>query len=1173
MKVLDAPLQRILAFTEADERIRKGGGPVLLTGCAESQKVHVMSQAGADDARLIVTYDEKQAKALQEDFEFFSDEVFYFPAKDFLFYQADIRNNAITAEQIRVLRALREKRARVVVTTFAGMMNVLPAAALFDECRTEIEEGAVVEPDALALKLVAAGYVRTGKVEEPGQFAVHGGIFDIFDLTEENPFRIEFFDDEVDSIRVFNVETQVTISRVIKAVIYPAAEVFVRKKELQDGFRRIEKDYRKNVDALKERNDYAAAASLQSLFREVKDAVDSGSLSGILEGFLPYFTEKLVSLPDYFTEAPVICLEEPLRLREYGLLTETEFTESFKARIEKGLALPGQASVIRHAAQTFALLDTPKTLLFTALDQQIPMMRISASLGFDCQSVVSYQGNFAGLVEDMKRYQKLRYSAVLLCASITRGRRLAADLTEHGLHAYVMDSPEEEVAPGNIGIIHGNLHKGYSYPQLRFIVLTESDIVGRERKKRRSHQKFENGQRIRSFSELSVGDYVVHENYGIGIYQGITGIETEGVKRDYMKISYLKSGTLYVPVANLDVVQKYASRDAKPPKINRLDSPDWKKTRTRVRAAVEEVADELVELYALRQNGSGYRYSEDTVWQQEVEEMFPFEETDDQLEAIHAVKADMESGKIMDRLLCGDVGFGKTEVALRAAFKAVMDNKQVAYLVPTTILADQHYKTFTQRLKDFPVTVEMLSRFRTAGEQKSTIDRLKKGMVDIVIGTHRLLSKDVTFKDLGLLIIDEEQRFGVKHKEKIKQLKTNVDVLTLTATPIPRTLHMSMIGVRDMSILEEPPLERMPIQTYVMEYSEELVREAIHRELARGGQVYYVYNRAQDIDQVAGRIAALVPDAVIAFAHGKMGERELEHQMLAFVEGEIDVLVSTTIIETGLDIPNVNTIIVHDAERYGLSQLYQLRGRVGRSSRQAYAFIMYRKDRIPGEDATKRLETIRQYTELGSGIRIAMQDLQIRGAGAVLGNAQSGHMAEVGYELYCKMLSEAVRIRKGEEVREEEVDTLLDIPVDAFIPAAYISSEPLKLEVYKRISLITSEEDVENLSEELVDRFGDVPRQVENLMQVACLRALASSLYMTEIKGNKMELRFRFAPDAKVRPEGITQLITEMKGEMRFLPGEAPGLLYRRRNLKSAEKEEVLPLLKKLLNQIKELII
>ena len=1173
MKVLDAPLSRILAFTEADERVRRNGGPVLLTGCAESQKVHVMNQAGQGKARLIVTYDERQARALFEDLEFFSEGVFYFPAKDLLFYQADLRSNTITTERIRVLRALREGKARAVVTTFAAMMNVLPDTGRFDAGKTEITEGAVVEPEALALKLVSLGYERVGKVEEPGQFAIHGGIFDVFDLTEENPFRIEFFDDEVDSIRIFNAETQVTITRIQTAAVYPAAELLSDPKDFRSGYNRIEKDYQKSLKALKDRNDYEAAAALQSLMREVTDSYDHGELSGILEGFLPYFVPAPASLLSYFEEPPVICLEEPLRLREFGRLTETEFTESFRQRIEKGLALPEQAKLLRRSQDVFALLETPETLLFTALDQKITMMRVAAGYGFECQSVVSYKGNFQGLLDDMKRYQRLKYSVVLLCASRTRGRRLSAELSEYGLHAYVMDSTEEEVVPGTIGIIYGNLHKGWSYPQLKFIVLTESDIAGRERKKRRPHEKFENGQKIRNFSELSVGDYVVHENYGIGIYQGITGIETEGVKRDYMKISYLKSGTLYVPVANLDVVQKYASKEAKPPRINRLDSPDWKKTRTRVRAAVEEVADELVELYALRQNGTGYRYSEDTVWQKEIEELFPFEETDDQLAAIRAVKEDMESGKIMDRLLCGDVGFGKTEVALRAAFKAVMDGKQVAYLVPTTILADQHYKTFTQRLKDYPVSIEMLSRFRTGQEQTAVLNKLKRGGVDIVIGTHRLLSKDVEFRDLGLLIIDEEQRFGVKHKEKIKQLRMNVDVLTLTATPIPRTLHMSMIGVRDMSLLEEAPLERMPIQTYVMEYSEELVREAIHRELARGGQVYYVYNRVQDIADVAAKIAALVPEAAVSFAHGKMGEQELEREMLAFVEGEIDVLVSTTIIETGLDIPNVNTIIVHDAERYGLAQLYQLRGRVGRSSRQAYAFIMYRRDRMPGEEASKRLETIRQYTELGSGIRIAMQDLQLRGAGAVLGNAQSGHMAEVGYELYCKMLSEAVRVRKGEEVREEETDTLLDIPVDAYIPAAYISSEPLKLEIYKRISLITSEEDCENLSEELVDRFGDVPRQVENLMKVAHLRAVASSMYMTEIKGNVRELRFKFAPDAKVRAEGIPELIAEMKGEMRFIQGEAPGLLYRRRSIPGSEKEDVLEVLKNLLIRTKQLII
>ncbi|MBQ6036880.1 MAG: DEAD/DEAH box helicase, partial [Lachnospiraceae bacterium] len=566
-------------------------------------------------------------------------------------------------------------------------------------------------------------------------------------------------------------------------------------------------------------------------------------------------------------------------------------------------------------------------------------------------------------------------------------------------------------------------------------------------------------------------------------------------------------------------------------------------------------------------------YGPDTVWQKEFEEIFPFEETEDQLAAIEDTKRDMESGKIMDRLICGDVGFGKTEVAIRAAFKAVQEGKQVAYLVPTTILAQQHYNTFRERMQEYPVTVELMSRFRTEKELKETVKGLRSGMTDIVIGTHRILSKDVKFKDLGLLIIDEEQRFGVKHKEKIKQLKTNVDVLTLTATPIPRTLHMSMIGVRDMSVLSEPPQDRQAIQTYVMEYSEELVREAIHREIARGGQVYYVYNRVQDIDEVAAKVQDLCPEAVVSYAHGKMSEQSLENRMLDFINGEIDVLVSTTIIETGLDIPNVNTIIIHDAERYGLSQLYQLRGRVGRSNRQAYAFIMYRKNRILSEDSQKRLEAIRQFTELGSGMKIAMQDLEIRGAGSVLGNAQSGHMAQVGYDLYCKMLSLAVQRARNNEEDTESFETLLDIKVDAFIPPSYIDNEALKLETYKKISLLETEEDREALADELIDRYGDIPRQVENLMEVSLLRVRAKELYFSEIKGNTAELTFRFVPFAKIPNENVPKLIKEMNGAMHFIPSDPPGLGWHEMNVRNIGKTPILKLLKDLLEEIKRLLI
>ena len=642
---------------------------------------------------------------------------------------------------------------------------------------------------------------------------------------------------------------------------------------------------------------------------------------------------------------------------------------------------------------------------------------------------------------------------------------------------------------------------------LKFMVISETDIFGRKKRKKKRHKTY-SGQKIQDFSELKVGDYVVHENHGLGIYEGIEKIQVDKVTKDYMKISYAGGGALYILATQLDLIQKYAGSDAKKPKLNKLGTSQWTKTKSQVKHAVKLVAKDLVELYAARQEADGYMYEPDTVWQKEFEEMFPFEETEDQLQAIEDTKRDMESHKIMDRLVCGDVGYGKTEIAIRAAFKAVQEGKQVVYLVPTTILAQQHYNTFVQRMKDFPVRVDLLCRFKTSAEQKKTVEDLKKGLVDVVIGTHRVLSKDVEYKDLGLLIIDEEQRFGVAHKEKIKKLKENVDVLTLTATPIPRTLHMSLIGIRDMSVLEEAPIDRMPIQTYVMEYNEEMVREAIERELSRDGQVYYVYNRVSDIADVAGRVQQLVPDAVVSYAHGQMNERQLENIMCDFINGDIDVLVSTTIIETGLDISNANTMIIHDADRMGLSQLYQLRGRVGRSNRMAYAFLLYRKDKLLKEVAEKRLAAIREFTDLGSGIKIAMRDLEIRGAGNLLGAEQHGHMEAVGYDLYCKMLGEAVRQEKG-ELDEDIFTTTMDLNLDAYIPDSYIPNEYQKLDIYKRIAGIENEEEMDDMLEELIDRFGDIPRKVQQLLNIAGLKALAHSAYVTSVEQKENTFRIR----------------------------------------------------------------
>ena len=654
------------------------------------------------------------------------------------------------------------------------------------------------------------------------------------------------------------------------------------------------------------------------------------------------------------------------------------------------------------------------------------------------------------------------------------------------------------------------------------------------------------GQHISSFADLTVGDYVIHENYGLGIYNGIEHIEIDGVTRDYLKISYRDDSNVYVIASNLDVLQKYASKDAeRKPKLNKLGDKEWSKTKAKVRKSVEGVAKKLVELYAERQKAQGYVYGADTVWQREFEEMFPFEETDDQLVAIEAVKHDMESTKIMDRLICGDVGFGKTEVAIRAAFKAVQENKQVAFLVPTTILAEQHYHTFVERMKDYPVNIALLCRFRTAAQNRKTISELKKGLVDIVIGTHRLLSKDVEFKDLGLLVIDEEQRFGVTHKERIKEMRRHVDVIALSATPIPRTLHMSLVGIRDMSVLEEPPQERMPIQTFIMEYSGEMVREAINREMSRGGQVYYVYNRVNDIADVAANIQKLVPEATVAFAHGQMRERELEDIMSDFINGEIDVLVSTTIIETGIDIPNVNTMIIADADRMGLSQLYQLRGRVGRSNRTAYAFLLYKRDKMLKETAEKRLAAIREFTDLGSGFRIAMKDLEIRGAGNVLGAEQHGHMEAVGYDLYCKMLDLAVKQEKGEDITPE-FNTTIDINEDAYLPNSYVKNEGQKLELYKRIATIENEEEAQDMRDELKDRFGPLPDCVENLINVSLVREMAHKVYIEKLLAKERTVIFEIFGEAKLNPANIEPLIDKFDGALTFRAVGKPIFIYKK---------------------------
>ena len=1188
-EVFANPLVDLAEYTDMKQDLDQGKGPVQISGVTDSQKVHVMHELSKDNPwRLVVTYDDTRAKEIFDDFSYFEPNTWLYPARDLLFYSSDIHGNLLTRQRMQVFKHLLEDEGGVVVTTVDGLMDhLLPLSRIKESC-LNIMVGQTLDMEEIKHLLTGMGYERMGQVDGMGQFSVRGGILDVFPLTEEVPVRIELWGDEVDSIRSFDAESQRSIQQMDEVTIYPAAELILTKEHIEEGILRLEADEKKQEKAFRDQKKPEEAQRIRRAVGELVESLKEGFDVQTLDAYIRYFCKDTVSFLDYMKEVGAkvtlvssttekgkqtsglaLILDEPQRMKEKAETVETEFRESMSHRLEQGYILSGQADLLFASKTVLADCHTPHSIFMTGLDQRLPGMTPKAKYSLTGKNLNSYQNSFEILIKDLTKWKKDGYRVVLLSASRTRASRLAGDLREYDLRAFCPEDAGRPVAPGEIMVTYGKLHKGFEYPLIKFVVITESDMFGVEkRKKKRKKYNYE-GKKSSSFSELSVGDYVVHESHGLGIYKGIEKIEQDHVIKDYIKVEYGDGGNLYLPATRLEGIQKYAGADAKVPKLNKLGGTEWTKTKTKVRTAVREIAKELVELYAARQDAEGFQYGPDTVWQKEFEEMFPYDETDDQLTAIDDTKRDMESKKIMDRLICGDVGYGKTEIALRAAFKAVQEEKQVVYLVPTTILAQQIYNTFVQRMKDFPVRVDMMSRFRTPGEMKKTVEGLKKGYVDIIVGTHRVLSKDVQFKNLGLLIVDEEQRFGVTHKEKIKQMKQNVDVLTLTATPIPRTLHMSLIGIRDMSVLEEPPVDRVPIQTYVMEYNDEMIREAIHRELGRGGQVYYVYNRVNNIDEVANHVASLVPDANVAFAHGQMNEHQLEKIMLDFINGDIDVLVSTTIIETGLDIPNANTMIIQDADRLGLSQLYQIRGRIGRSNRTSYAFLMYKRDKMLKEDAEKRLQAIREFTELGSGIKIAMRDLEIRGAGNILGAEQHGHMEAVGYDLYCKMLNEAVIALKGGQEEEETFETVVDCDIDAFIPDGYIKNEYLKLDVYKRISAIETDDEYMDMQDELIDRFGDIPKSVDNLLRVAELKAMAHRAYVTEVDINTQEIRIELYPKAKLDVTKIPALIAEYKTALRFAQGgEKPVLFYQEKGKKNKNCEPMIEKAKEILGKL-----
>lgn len=1155
MKTFYAPLSELAGIEQLKKDFEVTGQPVMISGCIDTQKIHLVHAAVNDYRfRLIITGDEAKAREMQEDSRFFDKSSIYYPAKDFIFYSADVHGNQLAGERLRciqkIIAAQDNKTNITVITTIDGCVDMLMPLQRYRDNIIHFKNSDIIDTEKLISKLVGIGYTRVPMIDGQGQFAVRGGIIDIFSYTDETPVRIELWDDEIDSIRFFDVESQRSVEKIQTYDVFPATEWILSDDEIDARFEKVKDEVEKQLVTLgndkkkKTQQEMDACNRLRHAYADFERTRDYSK-------FILSFTDEIEGFTDYFSkDETVFVLDEPDRIMERMELISYEYEESMKNRLEGGYVVASQTKLMRPIAEVYKNMQSSRLMLLSSLDYKPKMLKPADYLRIDARSISSYNNSFEYLADDINKYKRTGYRVVLVCNSRTRAARIVADLEELGTQSYFSEDYDKEIMPGTVMVTYGNIHRGFEYPLIGFVIITENDIfTSRTRKKQK--KKYE-GRSIAGFNELNVGDYVVHEMHGLGVYKGIEKITVEGVEKDYIKIEYAGNSNLYVLATQLDRLQKYAASDTeKKPKLNKLGSVEWNKTKAKVHGAVEEIAKDLVELYSIRQNQKGYAFGPDTVWQKEFEEMFPYEETDDQLNAIADTKADMESTRIMDRLICGDVGYGKTEVAIRAAFKAVQEGKQVAYLVPTTILAQQHFNTFEQRMKNFPLKVAQLSSFRTNKEIKETLADLKKGFVDVVIGTHRLLSKDVEFKDLGLLIIDEEQRFGVAHKEKIKKLKNNIDVLTLSATPIPRTLHMSLVGIRDMSVLEEPPVDRVPIQTFVTEHNDEMIREAINRELARGGQVYYVYNRVRSIDEAAAHIQELVPQANVAFAHGQMEKRELEKIMVDFINGDIDVLISTTIIETGMDISNVNTMIIEDADKFGLSQLYQLRGRVGRSNRTAYAFLLYRRDRMLTEVAEKRLSAIREFSDFGSGFKIAMKDLEIRGAGNVLGKSQHGHMAAVGYDLYCKMLNEAVNDLKGIK-NEYSFETNVDLSVDAYIPSAYIKSEYQKLDIYKRIAAIESEEELSDMKDELVDRYGSLSTPAVNLLNIALIKSMAHKIGIMEMKGTIEDgpsgcykTVMKVYPKAEINTEAIPDFIDSFGGAMKLVSGSQPQFIWR----------------------------
>ena len=1171
------PMREYAPFKRMAAECAKEHAIIGASGLSGAQKTHLACALASQTGRplLYLCDSERAAAAAMEDISaLLGGGVVSFPAREITFYQEVAASREVAYRRIETLQKLVSGQARAVVAPADALLHRVMPRDIFYAHTIKLAVGEQVPTDILIERLLAAGYTREYMVEGKGQFSVRGGIVDVYPADAPSAVRIEFFDDEIDSIRAFDVMSQRSQHNMQDVVIPPASEAPVPTEGAEDVAQAIGEALKRMQRAMGKQDDQPQEGSLADLpleegeiaipafsrenrtmerfIENVNNALhqmENGVSNRVLEKFIHMLYGGTQTLFDYMNR-PIVVLDEPDALFARMDSRLGEFDQAIAAALERGEAIPEQDGLIIKREENQAAMDAQTLLAMTSILRPMKDLRPTLLEQMGGIATGSYGGRTKDMCDDIRRWMDGGWRVIVLSGGTARGERMRQSFEDEGIVVRFDELGEATPGAGECRIYPLTLSGGFQYPEMKLAVLVEGDVYGAKNTKAALAKKKE-GSKIASFTDLNVGDYVVHETHGIGIYQGTKRLTSEGASRDYLLIQYAGSDKVYVPVDFLDRVQKYiGGGEGVPPKLSHLGGKDWDKQKSKVRESLKELAFDLVQLYAQRQKNRGYAFGPDTLWQQEFEENFPYEETPDQLQATEEIKRDMERDVPMDRLLCGDVGYGKTEVAMRAAFKAVMDGKQVAILAPTTILAQQHYNTLMRRFEGFPVHADVLSRFRTAKEQKETLRRLEAGEIDIVVGTHRLLAKDVKFKDLGLLIVDEEQRFGVGHKETIKNMKKTVDVLTMSATPIPRTLHMSMVGIRDMSLLETPPQARYPVQTYVMEYQDSVIRDAILRELGRGGQVFFLYNRVGSIDQCYKQLTRLVPEARIAIAHGQMKENVLEDVMLDFSRQKFDVLLCTTIIESGLDIPMANTLIVYDADHFGLSQLYQTRGRVGRSNRLAYAYFTVRPGKVLSETAQKRLDAIREFTEFGSGFRIAMRDLELRGAGNLLGPQQSGHLANIGYDLYCKLLEEAVLEAQGEAPKpHRDLETRMDVHVNAYLPAEYVTGDRQRLEVYKRIASIGNAEQRDEIEDELIDRFGDEPQCVANLVAVAYLKAMCTRLGIDRVSQRDGEMTMRFAGNAQVDGEKLFKAMNGFDKRMTINAALPVSLVMRDRTL------------------------